>query len=442
MVLKMWCFFAFCFFFFDVEGFFEQRVWLGTGRGHGGLSEVKRRVDLCSHRPTALRAINSPPQEMPPLPVVSERFFVTRDGLLGMQLLTTPSPLEQEYEADKARPLSTLAYERLFEKLWTKVAVVFGLSERQETSKRSPRTPLPPLLFVHGSYHSAWCYAEEFLPMFSKLGYTCYAVSLRGTAPTGMAATSKGAQTVRIEEHVSDLTEVLEYIKTASGSSSSEVRPVVIAHSFAGVVAMKLLESPQVRAGLGGVCFLCSVPPSGNGPMTLRFLQTNFLASLKIVYGFVLKAITFDPAVARELLFDESFADSDLARYLQRFKADSKVVLDLPSLARVLPSVTSTGPDGRATWLDEGGARPQLMVLGGENDFIVDQPGVVETARYCGVDAQFLPGGYHDLMLGNKAEPTAEKISDWLRLNVLAGVASNTPTPPPPQPPQLKNQVR
>ena len=394
------------------------------------------------------------------MPVISERFFVTRDGL-GMQLLTTPSPLEQEYEAEKARPLSTLAYERLFEKLWTKVVVVFGLSERQETSKSmsvgivnqpvsqsarqrggSPRTPLPPLLFVHGSYHSAWCYAEQFLPMFSKLGYTCYAVSLRGTAPTGMAATSKGAQTVRIEEHVSDLTEVLEYIKTASGSSSSEVRPVVIAHSFAGVVAMKLLESPQVRAGLGGVCFLCSVPPSGNGPMTLRFLHTNFFASLKIVYGFVLKAITFDPAVARELLFDESFADSDLARYLQRFKADSKVVLDLPSLARVLPSVTSTGPDGRATWLDEGGARPQLMVLGGENDFIVDQPGVVETARYCGVDAQFLPGGYHDLMLGNKAEPTAEKISDWLRLNVLAGVASNTPTPPPPQPPQLKNQAR
>jgi alpha-beta hydrolase superfamily lysophospholipase len=36
-----------------------------------------------------------------------------------------------------------------------------------------------PILFVHGSYHSAWCYAEHFMPYFAALGYDAYAVSLR-----------------------------------------------------------------------------------------------------------------------------------------------------------------------------------------------------------------------------------------------------------------------
>lgn len=38
----------------------------------------------------------------------------------------------------------------------------------------------PPLVFVHGSYHAAWCWAEHWLPFFSGFGYDCYALSLLG----------------------------------------------------------------------------------------------------------------------------------------------------------------------------------------------------------------------------------------------------------------------
>lgn len=38
----------------------------------------------------------------------------------------------------------------------------------------------PPLVFVHGSYHGAWCWRENFMPYFSAAGYDCYAISLRG----------------------------------------------------------------------------------------------------------------------------------------------------------------------------------------------------------------------------------------------------------------------
>lgn len=43
----------------------------------------------------------------------------------------------------------------------------------------------PPILFIHGSYHSAWCFREHYLDYFSSLGHRCFAISLRGTMVTG-----------------------------------------------------------------------------------------------------------------------------------------------------------------------------------------------------------------------------------------------------------------
>lgn len=47
-----------------------------------------------------------------------------------------------------------------------------------ERSGKSYQTP--PLVFIHGSYHAAWCWAEHWLPFFSTNGFDCYAVSLLG----------------------------------------------------------------------------------------------------------------------------------------------------------------------------------------------------------------------------------------------------------------------
>lgn len=55
-----------------------------------------------------------------------------------------------------------------------KGVVVKDPDERNKTSEN------PPLVFVHGSYHAAWCWAEHWLPFFSASGYDCYAISLLG----------------------------------------------------------------------------------------------------------------------------------------------------------------------------------------------------------------------------------------------------------------------
>ena len=38
----------------------------------------------------------------------------------------------------------------------------------------------PPLLFIHGSGHAAWCWAEHFLDYFADRGFDANALSLRG----------------------------------------------------------------------------------------------------------------------------------------------------------------------------------------------------------------------------------------------------------------------
>lgn len=77
---------------------------------------------------------------------------------------------------------TTIPYElkkgqtRLFHKLPSglKMEVI------EQRKDKADREKNPPLVFVHGSYHAAWCWAEHWLPFFSSSGFDSYALSLLG----------------------------------------------------------------------------------------------------------------------------------------------------------------------------------------------------------------------------------------------------------------------
>jgi len=50
-----------------------------------------------------------------------------------------------------------------------------------ETIHEAPAsvTGAVPILFEHGMWHAAWCWAERFLPYFARHGYPAHALSLR-----------------------------------------------------------------------------------------------------------------------------------------------------------------------------------------------------------------------------------------------------------------------
>mmetsp|Transcript_1836 Transcript_1836/g.3775 ORF Transcript_1836/g.3775 Transcript_1836/m.3775 type:complete len:137 (-) Transcript_1836:129-539(-) len=121
--------------------------------------------------------------------------------------------------------------------------------------------------------------------------------------------------------------------------------------------------------------------------MTQRFVKRDLWAALKIVWGFVFKAAVSNAPLFRELFFDAALSDHILSRYMERFREDSRVGLDLAALAPALPSLTSRRPLGRpgggvATWIPvpaegqeqeqgQGQDQGQLrrLVLGAELDY-------------------------------------------------------------------------
>ncbi len=310
----------------------------------------------------------------------------------------------------------------------------------------------PPLIFIHGSFHASWCWAEKFFPFFAKLGYPCYALSLRGTGGT---FAGEGVSRVNIMDHVNDFTSFLDYVCKEEVNKS----PVVFAHSFGGLCVMKYLEKylltdndneneksdrkiprflssdQDVRANndvndkklglphsLTGVCLMCSVPPSGNGKMTLRFLKRSLKDSWKITAGLALRKVITDEELCRNLFFggevikdgeqvvqDWGISDEDIQRYQGYFKRDTVATINLGDLAKRLPS-SHVDKQGRALFGDD---IPPALVIGATGDSIVDEDGVIETANYFGVEPTFVDSP-HDVMLGNNWKKSADKIAQWL----------------------------
>lgn len=267
------------------------------------------------------------------------------------------------------------------------------------------------------------------MPYLASLGYPCVAFSLQGTG--GTPTVEKGAKKVKIASHVADLDSFLrglsdDYEKSLSGLELGENPQIaLIGHSFGGLTIMKWLEQyyeddgrndDEQRINLAGVALMCSVPPSGNGPMTLRFLRNSLRDSWKITAGFVLKKAITDKSICRDLFFggaesDNGVTDEDIARYQNYFERDTVATIDLGDLAKKLPSLKADKPSGKAPFVD---SLPKSLVIAANDDFIVDEEGSKETAKYLDSELVFVDSP-HDVMLGKKWQNGCSALLEWIQ---------------------------
>jgi hypothetical protein len=194
---------------------------------------------------------------------------------------------------------------------------------------------------------------------------------------------------------------------------------------------MKYLEECKQKPSdvCSGLVTMCSVPPSGNGKMTMRFLQRSLVDSWKITAGFAMKKSITDPLLCRQLFFggaprvrddgtidDYGVSDTDITRYQGFFARDTVATIDLLDLAKKLPS-RKVDERGRAPFVFD---LPPVLVIGAKDDFIVDLEGSMETSSYYGLQEPYIVDSYHDVMLGRKWQNCAEKIHNWVQENVVA----------------------
>jgi pimeloyl-ACP methyl ester carboxylesterase len=323
---------------------------------------------------------------------------------------------------------------------------------------------LPVLLFLHGSFHGAWCWREHFMPYLSSgsgnngsgnsVGYIAVAASWRGTGGSPVTTEGNAKKKIPIQDHVQDLTDLLnllpsflqDKLEQKRGHSASRwtvastLPPVLISHSFGGLVVMKYLEryfdesrnnsSSSTSRPFSGIVSLCSVPPSGNGRMTLRYLRQRPLrTSWQITRGLALKQCCTDVSLCRTLFLDDTINEADILRYQTYFGRDSVVTIDLIDLAKQLPSARTDPKTGQALFLVENTSPlstvppTPCLVVGATRDFIVDREGVEETARYyfgASLESHLVwVDSPHDVMLSSQWQHTADVLVQWLHDNDL-----------------------
>jgi pimeloyl-ACP methyl ester carboxylesterase len=246
-----------------------------------------------------------------------------------------------------------------------------------------------PLLFVHGSWHAGWCWAEHFLDFFADKGYHAVAVSLRGHGA------SPGRQRLRwtgVQEYVADIADTVAQLPT---------QPVLVAHSLGGFVVQKYLEHHTAAAAI----LLASVPPTGVLRATLRIARRHPVPFVKANASLRLAPLVATPELVRDLLFSAATPDEQIDTYQQRLQDEGyRGFLDMLALDLVKTKQVNRVP---------------MLVLGAANDAIVSQREIRRTAAVYGVEAQIFPDMGHDMMLEPGWADVAERIHIWLETRHL-----------------------
>ena len=256
-----------------------------------------------------------------------------------------------------------------------------------EVLDRAPRSASdkPPILFVHGAWHGAWCWDEHFLDYFAEKGYRSVALSLRGH---GNSTAPKSMRFCSIADFVDDIDTV---------ATSLPEPPVVIGHSLGGFVVQKYLESHNAPAAV----LLASAPVSGITKFLLRrFKRHPWHTAVALARTRSLRGVGGTPDLARETFFSELTPEADVLRYTALLGEEYalKIAIDMLWLNLPRPNLVTT----------------PLLILGADDDVCFTQQEVRSTAAAYKTDAEFFPRMSHDMMLDPGWTTVAERIHGWL----------------------------
>ncbi|MCC6610924.1 MAG: alpha/beta hydrolase [Burkholderiales bacterium] len=263
-----------------------------------------------------------------------------------------------------------------------------GGGDRLELLAAEPLAPsFPhPLLFLHGAFVGAWCWAEHFLPRFAEQGFACYALSFRG----------HGASRGRERLMAASVDDYVEDVFLAVGRIGRP--PVLVGHSMGGFVAQKYLEDAAAPAAV----LMAPVPPQGllASQLKLAFANPTLFAEL----NHVLAHGRGSPQGLRKALFAGAVAPEKLDEWFRRTQPESqRAIWDMTLFA--LP------------WLWQLNRAPTLW-LAAEEDALFPVEQLRIGAEMRGGTLEVVPGVGHAMMLDAGWPAAAERIAVWLRAQI------------------------
>ncbi len=246
-------------------------------------------------------------------------------------------------------------------------------------TETAPRTPL---LFVHGAYVGAWCWAEHFLPWFGAQGVPACAVSLRGH---GKSSGRERLHQFGLDDYAEDVAAVV---------ATMPHPPVLVGHSMGAMVVQKYLE----RASAPAAAFLCPVPPTGLLPASFALAMTR--PALFAEINSMAAGGRPSAAALRDALFAGPLSPEALQYHHARMQAESR---------RALMDMSGWGLPQR--WRMD---LPASIVIAAENDLLIPRAQAELAARHLGAAYHLLPDLGHAVMLEAGWQAAAQVLCDWI----------------------------
>ncbi|MCG6856792.1 MAG: alpha/beta hydrolase [Salaquimonas sp.] len=248
------------------------------------------------------------------------------------------------------------------------------------------RSDHPPVLFVHGAWHGAWCWQEHFFDYFAENGIDVMALDLRGH---GKSPPVKSMRFNRIADYADDVLSVVE---------NMEAKPVVIGHSMGGLVTQHCMK--RASGKLAGAGLLATVPWNGVWPATIKVALRHPLIFAEANLRWTLYPIVRKAGRARELFLEADVTQAEADAFAAKLSDESYLgYLDMLGL-------------GLAWRFDPG---IPVMVVGAEKDFLFSPASQHATAQaYSGVH-HIIDGAPHDLMLASQWQQAADLLVDFVK---------------------------
>ena len=284
----------------------------------------------------------------------------------------------------------------------------------------SDHAPLPDLLFVHGAWHGAWCWAR--MQAYSALaGFRSHAVNLRGH---GDSSGRELLARLHLDEYVADVAHVARALD----------RPfVLLGHSMGGTVCQRYLslleQGRDIPAPAGVVLLATTLPPDMANGLRRRALVKQLGGPIAMLRALLTMYLTGDvtafvssPELVRALFFTPVTPEQDVIDCFIRLQNESATVIrESQRLGRI--------------WQTPLRATP-MLVLGGAQDACFTPATLRRLAAAYGSTLHLFAGMGHDLMLDQGWEQVTEAIIGWVR-----GLPATSETPAPPATPRRGAQI-
>lgn len=257
------------------------------------------------------------------------------------------------------------------------------------------------LVFVHGVSHGAWCW-EKFIEYFTKIGYTCFAINLRGHGDND-ENDIKGAQ---LSDYVTDVIRCIDYIENHHNDIKIDIpysKPYIIGHSMGGAIVEiyiskysdevkgAVLFAPATAQGMGKSIFTTTVTKTGFNTMpTTRGCKPNkHLAESNFFIAKDKDTKKFVPRITDET--ELKYYDDQLC------KESTKAMFDLHKFT-----------------LNKNINIP-VFVIGSNKDAYFPEDSLKSTANFYDTEPMILRGLCHDMMLDPEMEKAVESVLEFLK---------------------------